>query len=372
MPRPTVAEIDLSALRYNFTKVKELSGSGSKTLAIVKANAYGHGAVAIARELEQCAVDFLGVAICEEAVELRSAGIRTPIMVMGGLYNSQAEDVVAHQIIPVIFNIETAVSLDAFAARCNLRLKVHIKIDTGMGRIGILPGDVNSFFERLKTCNYLEVEGLLTHLAVADTLTPPADDFTQTQIRTFLDLTAHVRNMGFKPTYLHLANSAAIIRHLEPCFNLIRPGLMLYGFSPSHEPATELRPVMTLKTRIAALKKVPPGTSISYRRTFITSRESIIATLPIGYADGYSRHFSNSASVLIRGRRASIVGVVCMDMVMVDVTDIPDVREQDEVILLGSQGGKSINAGELSEIAHSIPYELFCCIGTRVPRVYIQ
>ena len=185
-------------------------------------------------------------------------------------------------------------------------------------------------------------------------------------------MAAHVRDMGFNPAYLHLANSAAIIRHLEPCFNLIRPGLMLYGVSPSQEPAAELRPVMTLKTRIAALKKVPAGSSISYRRTFITRRESIIATLPIGYADGYNRHFSNKASVLIRGRRASVVGVVCMDMVMVDVTDIPGVQEQDEVILLGSQGSESINAGELSEIAHSIPYELFCCIGKRVPRAYIH
>ena len=186
MPRPTVAEINLSALRYNFNKVRELAGSGSKVLAIVKANAYGHGAVDVARELEKCSVDFLGVAICEEAIELRSAGIRSPIIVLGGLYNSQAEDVVAHQIIPVLFDIETALSLDAFAARTGLRLKVHIKIDTGMGRIGILPRDIHSFFERLKTCANLEVDGLLTHLAVADTPGSPEDDFTQAQMRTFL------------------------------------------------------------------------------------------------------------------------------------------------------------------------------------------
>jgi len=372
MSRPTVAEIDLAALRYNFNKVRQLSGSGSKTLAIVKANAYGHGAVTIARELEKCGADFLGVALCEEAVELRTAGIRSPIMVMGGVYNSQAEDVVAHRVIPVLFDIETALSLDAFAARSGLRLKVHIKLDTGMGRIGILPGDIHGFFERLKACQFLEVDGLLTHLAVADTISPPADDFTKAQMHMFLDMSARVREMGFNPTYMHLANSAAILRHLEPCFNLIRPGLMLYGISPSLEPVTELRPVMTLKTRIVALKKVPAGSSISYRRTFITGRDSIIATLPIGYADGYNRHFSNRAPVLIRGRRAAIVGVVCMDMVMVDVTDIPDVRPQDEVILLGSQGDESIDAGELSEIAHSIPYELLCCIGSRVPRVYIH
>ena len=372
MPRPTVAEIDLAALRYNFNKVKGLAGSGKKALAIVKANAYGHGAVNVARELERCGVDFLGVAICEEAAELRKAGIRSPVMVMGGVYNGQAEDVFAYHIIPVLFDIETALSLNAIASHNGLSLKVHIKLDTGMGRIGILPGDLDSFIERLRTCNNLVVDGLLTHLATADTSQASADDFTVNQINIFRELSARIRDKGFSPTYLHLANSAAIIRHLEPCFNIIRPGLMLYGISPSQQLTIDLQPVMALKTKIVTLKKVPAGSSISYRRTFITNRESLIATLPIGYADGYSRQFSNRAAVLIRGRRASVAGVVCMDMVMIDVTDVADAQINDGVILLGTQGDETIDARELAEIAHSIPYELLCGISSRVPREYVN
>jgi alanine racemase len=371
MPRPTVAEIDLAALRHNYKKVGELAGSGSKVLAIVKANAYGHGAVAVARELEQCGVDFLGVALCEEAVELRNAGIETPLVVLGGVYNSQCEDVFTYRIIPVLFDIETALRLDALAAQNSLSLKVHIKLDTGMGRIGILSRDVDSFFDQLIKCKNLVVDGLLTHLAVADTASAATDSFTVGQLSSFRELAARIRDKGFSPSYLHLANSAALIRQLEPCFNLARPGLMLYGISPSQELAIDLKPVMTLKTEIAALKKVPAGCSISYRRTFITSRESLIATLPAGYADGYSRQFSNRASVLIRGQRAPVAGMVCMDMVMVDVTDIPDVQVHDEAVLLGSQGGQSIDSRELAEIARSIPYEVLCNISSRVPRKYL-
>ena len=372
MPRPTVAEIDLAALRHNFYKVRELAGSSCQALAVVKANAYGHGAVNVARELEKCGVDLLGVAICEEAVELRNAGIQVPVIVLGGVYNSQLDDVFAYAITPVIYDIETALRLDAMAAHHGLRLNVHIKLDTGMGRVGILPRDVDSFFERLKTCKHLLVDGLLTHLAVSDTAHESADDFTAGQLNTFHDLAACIRDKGFSPTYLHLANSAAIIRQLGPCYTLTRPGLMLYGICPLLQPAIDLKPVMTLKTKIVSLKKVPAGCSISYRRTFITSRESIIATLPIGYADGYSRQFSNRAAVLIRGQKAPVAGVVCMDMVMVDVTDIPNVQVNDTVILLGCQGHESINVRELAEIAHTIPYEVLCGISSRVPREYVN
>jgi alanine racemase len=372
MPRPTVAEIDLAALRYNYNKVGEFTGSKSRILAIVKANAYGHGAVAVARELERCGVDFLGVALCEEAVELRNAGITTPIMVLGGIYNSQYEDVIAYRIIPVLFDIETAHRLDAIAAQNSQRLKVHIKLDTGMGRIGVLSCDVDSFFDQLGKCKNLIVDGLLTHLAVADTADSAADIYTDGQLSTFCEIAARIRDKGFSPAYLHLANSAAIIRRLEPCFNLIRPGLMLYGISPSQEHAIDLKPVMTLKTKIAALKKVPAGCSVSYRRTFITARESLIATLPVGYADGYCRQFSNRASMLIRGQRAPVAGLVCMDMVMADVTDIPGVQVHDEAVLLGSQNGQCIDSRELAEIARSIPYEVFCGISSRVPRKYLN
>ena len=372
MQRPTVAEIDLAALRYNYHQVTKLSDSSRKFLAIVKANAYGHGAVKISQELEKCGVDFLGVAMCEEAAELRKAGIKSSILVMGGIFHNQSDDVFKYDLIPVIFDMESARSLNARAAQNGIKLKVHVKLDTGMGRVGILPSDVEAFFSSIKDCHQLQVDGLLTHLAIADATDDTATSFTCGQIDTFTSLVKKVKEMGFSPTCLHLANSAAIIRKLDPCFNLVRPGIMLYGICPSPSLLIDLKPVLSLKTKIIALKKVPKGCSISYRRTFISERESLIATLPIGYADGYSRQFSNRSTVVIHGRRAPVAGVVCMDMTMVDVTDIPAVNLHDEVVLLGAQGSQSINAQELAEMAHSIPYEILCGISSRVPRQYLN
>jgi len=372
MQRPTVAEIDLAALRYNYHQVTKLSDNSRKLLAIVKANAYGHGAVRISRELEKCGVDFLGVAMCEEAAELRIAGIKSSILVMGGIYQGQENDVFKHDLIPVIFNIESARRLNAHASQNGIKIKVHVKLDTGMGRVGILPGDVEAFFSAIKRFDYLQVDGLLTHLAIADCPDDNATSFTCGQIDTFTSLVNKIREMGFSPSFLHLANSAAIIKKSAPCFNVLRPGIMLYGISPSPFLSIDLKPVLSLKTKIIALKKVPRGNSISYRRTFISERESMIATLPVGYADGYSRQFSNKAAVLIHGSRAPIAGVVCMDMTMVDVTDIPAVNLHDDVVLLGSQGSQSINAHELAEAAHSISYEILCGISSRVPRQYIN
>ena len=372
MQRPTVAEIDLTALRYNFQQVTKLSDSSRKFLAIVKANAYGHGAVRISQELEKCGVNFLGVAMCEEAAELRMAGIKSSILVMGGIFNNQEDAVFKHNLIPVIFDIDSARRLNVRAAQNGIKLKVHVKLDTGMGRVGILPGDAETFFSLIKNFDSLQVDGLLTHLAIADAADEAATSFTCGQIDTFTSLVEKVKEMGFSPTYLHLANSAAIIRQLAPCFNLVRPGIMLYGISPSPSLRIDLKPVLSLKTKIIALKKIPRGCSISYRRTFICDRDSLIATLPIGYADGYSRQFSNRSAALIHGRRAPVAGVVCMDMTMVDVTDVPAVNLHDEVVLLGSQGSQSINAYELAEIAHSIPYEILCGISNRVPRQYLN
>ncbi len=372
MNRPTIAEIDLAALRYNVSRITRLSTNPGKMLAIVKANAYGHGAVHISRELVKCGIDYLGVAICEEAAELRHAGLQVPIMVMGGIYSGQEEAAIKYNLVPVIFDITAARSLNAIASQNGIFIKVHIKLDTGMGRIGIMPNDLDTFFQSLKACNNLVVDGLLTHLSAADACTENSDNFTCRQIDMFLSLSGRIRDMGFSPSFLHLANSAAIIRRLEPCFNLVRPGLMLYGISPSPQVSTDLKPVMSLKTGVIAIKRVPKGYSISYRRTFITQRESVIATLPIGYADGYSRQLSNRAQVIIHGCKAPVVGVVCMDMVMVDVTDIPDVMVNDEAILIGSQGGEYISARDLADSAQSIPYEILCGISSRVPRVYVH
>ena len=270
MQRPTVAEIDLAALRYNYHQVTKLSDNSRKLLAIVKANAYGHGAVRISRELEKCGVDFLGVAMCEEASELRIAGIKSSILVMGGIFQGQENDVFKHDLIPVIFNIESARRLNAHASQNGIKKKVHVKLDTGMGRVGILPGDVEAFFSTIKSFDYLQVDGLLTHLAIADCPDDNATGFTCGQIDTFTSLVTKIREMGFSPAFLHLANSAAIIKKLAPGFNVVRPGIMLYGISPSPSLSIDLKRVLSLKTKIIALKKVPRGSSISYRRTFIS------------------------------------------------------------------------------------------------------
>ncbi len=372
MHRPTFAEIDLAALRHNYQYITSLAGPGRRILAVVKANAYGHGAVRIARELENCGVDFLGVATCEEAAELRTAGIKSSILLLGGVFPGQEDDVLKYDLIPVIFDLEIARSLHARAAPHGIRLKVHVKLDTGMGRVGILPDDVDAFFNSLKLCSHLQVDGLLSHLAIADDCQENATVFTRRQIDLFVALVKKVREMGFSPSYVHCANSAALIRKLDPMFNVIRPGIMLYGIGPTPSLAENLKPVLSLKSKIMFLKKVPAGYSISYRRTFVAQRDSVIATIPIGYADGYSRHFSNKATVLIRGRRAPVAGVVCMDMTMIDVTDTPSVQLHDEVVLLGAQGGEHITAHELAETAHSIPYEILCGISARVPRHYVN
>jgi len=372
MHRPTIAEIDLAALRHNYQYVTALAGPARRILAVVKANAYGHGAVRISRELEKCGVDFLGVATCEEAAELRTAGIKSSLLLMGGIFPGQEDEVLKYDLMPVIFDMEIARGLNARAAQNGISMKVHVKLDTGMGRVGILPDDVEAFFSSLKECQNLQVDGLLTHLSTADACNESATTFTREQIELFAALIKKVREMGFSPTYLHCANSAALIRGLATAFNLIRPGIMLYGIGPSPSLAENLKPVLSLKSKIMSLKKVPAGYSISYRRTFIAQRDSLIATIPIGYADGYTRHFSNKATVLVRGRRAPVVGVVCMDMTMVDVTDIPSVQLHDEVVLLGAQGSEIITAHELAETAHSIPYEILCGISSRVPRHYVN
>lgn len=372
MHRPTIAEIDLAALRHNYQYVTARAGPARRILAVVKANAYGHGAVRISQELEKCGVDFLGVATCEEAAELRAAGIKSSLLLMGGIFPGQEDEVIKYDLVPVIFDMEIARGLNARAAQNGISMKVHVKLDTGMGRVGILPDDVEAFFSNLKECQNLQVDGLLSHLSTADACNESATTFAREQIELFAVLIKKVREMGFSPTYLHCVNSAALIRGLATTFNLIRPGIMLYGISPAPSLAENLKPVLSLKSKIMSLKKVPAGYSISYRRTFIAQRDSLIATIPIGYADGYTRHFSNKATVLIHGRRAPVVGVVCMDMTMVDVTDIPSVQLHDEVVLLGVQGSEIITAHELAETAHSIPYEILCGISGRVPRHYVN
>jgi alanine racemase len=370
--RPTIAEIDLNALRYNYLQVKRLAGKTTKILAVVKADAYGHGAIVISRELERLKVDFLGVALLEEALELRKDGIKTPIMILGGIYLGQADEIVKHKLIPAIFDLSIARELNQTALKRKTKAKVHVKVDTGMGRLGILPGESYQFFTHLKKLSHLEVEGIISHLTVASEENEEETEFTNEQFNRFHKVIDYCRQTGMKPLYLHLANSAAIIRGILDQFTLVRPGIMLYGSypSPTLKNMVHLKPVMSLKTKILQLKKLPKGHSVSYGRTFVCPRETLVAVVPIGYADGYSRLLSNRGEVLIKGRRAPVIGVVCMDLTMVDVTDITGVKTGDEVVLIGKQGNDCIIIEEVAEKIGTISYEVLCRIGQRVPRLY--
>ncbi|MEW6615051.1 MAG: alanine racemase [Thermodesulfobacteriota bacterium] len=372
--RPTIAEIDLDAIKFNYEQLRKKVGKETKMLAVVKADGYGHGATFISKELQMLGVDLLGVAICEEGISLRKAGIKKPIVILNGVFKGQVKETVKYNLTPVIFDSNTAQRLSDEGKRVNKRVKVHVKIDTGMGRVGILPKDITPFFTKLKDMPNLEVEGVLSHLSTADGDSPEDRDFISLQLQRFEECIREIDMLGFYPPLRHIANSAASV-DLPPSFcNVLRPGLMLYGAHPSSRFAEkiQLKPVMSLKTEIMQIKNIPPGYSISYKRTFVTQRDSVIATLPVGYADGYSRLLSNRGTALIGGEKALVVGTVCMDITMVDVTNIQNVNVGDEAVLMGRQGNHEISADEIAEKMGTISYEVFCGVSKRVPRIYIK
>ncbi|HZX36479.1 MAG TPA: alanine racemase [Thermodesulfobacteriota bacterium] len=366
--RPTAAIISVAALKHNYGEVKNLLMPGTKTMAVVKANAYGHGDLYVAKTLEDAGCEMFGVAFVEEGARLRQGGIKRPIVVLGGIYPSQIQDCFEFDLTPVIFDSDTATLLDTFAKKHNKKKAVHVKIDSGMGRLGILPRQIVGFFQELKTFGNLAVEGMLSHLSEAEA----ADkQFSKKQLDTFLKTISIAQGLGCDPPYIHMANSAAILDLPDARFSLVRPGLMLYGAYTSLrlKDKARLKPVMKLKTQIIQVKKMSAGTPISYSRTFMTQKESLIATLPIGYGDGLPFALSGKGEVLVRGARAPIAGRVCMDFTMIDVTDIRGVATGDEAILIGTQGEETISVEEVATKADTIPYEVFCNISARVPRL---
>jgi alanine racemase len=367
--RPTFCLIDLAALRWNLRQIKAKIGPGTKILSMIKANAYGHGAPKVAKALEDEGAYAFGVATVEEALELRQAGIRTPILVVAGAYPDQVGQFVEHQLTAVGHDIAAVRCLDAATRARGVTLPVHIKIDTGMGRLGFLPAQIDSWLPELNKLSALKIEGVFSHFSHAESV---QGDYTQKQLRIFRDVVARLRSQWAPPMLAHLANSAATITLPEAYFDMVRPGLMLYGPYPAPEmkPEIELRPVLSWHTRVMQLKKVPAGTSISYGQTFVTRRESVIATLPVGYADGYPRLLSNRGQVLINGKRAPVAGRVCMDLTMIDVTDIAEAQAGDEVVLLGRQGAAEITVDEMAGWANTISYEIFTSISARVPRIH--
>ena len=366
--RPTVGEVDLGALEFNYRQIKKRVPEGVKVLAVVKADAYGHGAIPISLRLEKLGVEYLGVAISEEGVELRRAGVKAPILVLGGIFGEDVDHIFRFRLTPVVFRKDCLKILSREAEKRKRKVKVHLKVDTGMGRVGVPLGLWPDFLREVRRLPKIETEGILSHFSMTD----EEEGFTQSQWGAFQSAVAVARELGVSSQYLHMASSAMLTAFPGYAAGLVRPGIMLYGSYPSpvFRSLISLKPVMTLKTRIHFLKSVPSGARISYGGTFTAKRESCIATLPVGYADGYSRHLSNHGEVLIRGKRAPVVGKVCMDFIMVDVTDIPRASVGDEVVLIGRQGREQITSEEIAEKINSISYEVLCSIGKRVPRIY--
>jgi len=371
--RPTRAELDLGALTRNHETLRT-GAPGVDVLAVVKADAYGHGAVPVSRALEAAGVRFLGVALVEEGLALREAGLRTDILVLSGAYDGGWETMLEHRMIPVVFRPEHLTALEAAARARGVTARAHLKIDTGMGRLGVLPADVPAFLEAARACRRIELEGLCSHFANADLADAALTGLQVTRFRTAL---GQMRSAGFDPRWRHLSNSAGLLALPEARdgleMNLARPGLALYGLVPAPwlRPARLLEPILSWKTAVVHVKSVPPGTPISYGSTWTAARPSRIATLPVGYADGWSRLLSNRGAVLLRGHRAPIVGRVCMDLCMVDVTDIPGAEVGDEVVLLGRQGTEMQDAHQLAALQGTIAYDVLCAIGARVPRVVV-
>ncbi len=365
--RPTAAVIDLGALEHNFKEVIRRA-EGRKILAVVKADAYGHGAVRVSGRLLKLGAEMLGVALVEEGRELREAGIDAPILVMGALFREQVPAVIELKLTPVLYTMTVAQALSRAAEKQQAKVSVHVKIDTGMGRIGIAPEETPDFIAALRRLPGIDVQGLMSHFADADLRDKK---FASKQLDRFEALVRELDARGIGIPVRHAANSAAILDYQRALFTMVRPGLMLYGYNPLETGGNvDLEPVLSLVTRIAFLKSVSAGVPISYGRTFVTRRESRIATLPIGYADGYSRGLSNSGEAIVRGVRVPVVGRVCMDMCMIDVTDVPGVSEEDAVVLIGSQGKERITADAIAVKTGTIAYEVLCGISSRVPRIY--
>lgn len=338
-------------------------------MAVVKANAYGHGAIETSRTLIRHGVTRLAVFSMEEGVILRQAGITVPIVVLGPVFQQQFGDLFAHQLTPVVSDSSVLTALGQAAASREISHSVHLKIETGMGRLGLTQNEFVSIIRSNKVPRSLRLEGLMTHLADAD---GPDQDATEEQIRRFNASLKVMLECGFQVPLVHVSNSGGAVRFPSAHFTLVRPGIILYGYHtlPTTVEVPDLRPVLSLKTCIAQLRTIQPGGTVSYNRTFTAKCLTRIAVLPIGYAGGLSRHLSNRGYVLIRGQRAPIAGRVCMDMVMVDVTAIPGVAVGDEVVLIGQQGQERITAGDIAEWTGTISYEVLCAISPQIPRLY--
>lgn len=369
--RPTVAEVSLSALRHNCRRVRELVGPAVAVMAVVKADAYGHGAVAGARAFLEAGAAMLGVSTVEEGAEIRRAGVGAPLVVLGGVFPGEEAAAVGHDLAAAVWSLEGARAL-AGRARAEGRVaRVHLKVNTGMTRLGVDVAEVADVAAALAEIPGLELAGVFSHFASADAVDTAS---ARAQIDRFRAALAALAAAGRAPALVHLANSAAVLTAPAAHFAMVRPGIMLYGYAPApHLTASaRLRPALRLRTAVAQVRRVPTGTPVGYGGTFVTARPSTIAVVPVGYADGYHRLASNRAAVLVRGQRVPVAGRVCMDHTMIDVTDAGDVAPGEPVVLIGRQGEAEIGADELGGWCETISYEMLTAIGRRVRRVYVE
>ncbi|MCB9913779.1 MAG: alanine racemase [Planctomycetes bacterium] len=363
------AEIDLDALTHNLAVIRRRAGSGVGVMLVVKADAYGHGAVAVAHHAVRCGIDSLGVGTSAEALELREAGVRAPILVLGTLVDEEAASTLRHRIEIGIHSSDRVTMLERLARNLGVRARVHLNIDTGMGRLGVLPESALRLFGEIHAARHLELVGVMTHISAAR---GALDDATHEQVRRFQAVLDQARDRGLLRGRVHLANSASLFTGLAPLHELVRPGISAYGILPGGLPgAAELQPVMSLTTQVVFLKDVPAGTTVGYDSTWSAPRATRLATLPVGYNDGVAWRLGNRGVVLVRGQRAPIVGRVSMDYTTVDVGHVRGVEVGDTVTLFGRAGGEQLALEEVAREAATIPYELTCSVGKRVKRVYV-
>ncbi len=368
--RPSWVEVRLPALAQNVQIVRRLVGKEAEVLGVIKSDAYGHGLLPVAWTLWGEGVRWLGVGSVEEGRMLRTSGIEGAIVVMGPILPEMAGEIAQLDLISMVSSSEVAVALDRAGQKISRPVTVHVKIDTGMGRLGMWPQQVRESWERWSTFPGLRLDGICTHLSTADR---DDDPMTADQLRAFRAVIKDLSTSENRPRCVHVANSAAILRYPEAHSNLVRPGLMLYGASTHQSPeAWKLAPVLSVRSRIVHVKDVPSGTSVSYGATHVTNRPSRLAVVPLGYGDGYPRAASGEASVLIRGRRTPVLGMICMDQMVIDVTEHADVSIGEDVTLLGAQGDQAIRALEIAEWSGTIPYEILTGFGRTLPRHYIE
>ena len=363
--RPTRAEVLLDTIAHNFQVVRQ-AANGRKVLAVVKADAYGHGVVPVAQRLQAEGVDGFGVALAEEGIELREAGIDRAILVLNGISGGAHRDIIAAGLTPVLYEIDEASAFEAVAD--GRPIDVHLKVDTGMGRLGVPLSELTDFLKDLRRFPSIRVAGLMTHLSTADC----DPEYVAEQLQGFKRAEGLVRRFGHEPSVLHAANSAALFRHPETHFDWVRPGISLYGYPGSDSIDAPLRPAMRWRTEVLRIRRLQPGESAGYGRSFRAPRETLLGTIPLGYGDGLLRSASNRGHVLIRGVRCPIVGNIAMDLTTVDVSQVAGVARGDEALLLGEQEGAVLDAGDLAAAAGTIPYEVLTNVSRRVPRVYLN